>query len=225
MKPLKTIRKFYRKSVKVREVTISSQATRGNSAHKVALIEPVIKNLNCHSVLDIGCNAGEVTRMLGKNCFAVGIDQILDCRGFEDPHKGACLGEMVVDNGLIEKLPRFDAILLLSVHHQWVRKLGEETAVSMLHNLANKTNKVIFMEFAALGSKFGSEEIFEDNDESTIVAYAQKWLDGTFHGFDSTYLGHAPHRPGKLAYAKEEPERYMFSCIRNAAANHVIERS
>lgn len=95
---------------------IAWQLKRDNNA-KYNLVKPILEELSVENILDVGCNAGMITRQFGNDgFFSVGIDRRVDFRGIESPLKNACIGNYVLDKTNIEKLPIFDAILLLSVH-------------------------------------------------------------------------------------------------------------
>lgn len=188
----------------------SWQSDKNNSYDKTALILPEIDRLSCKSVLDIGCNAGAVTRLLGRNVFAVGIDQNIDLRGYEHPLKGACLGEVQISEHNVKKIPEFDAVCLLSVHHQWHFYKGDGAAEEMVKAISKIACKVLFVEFAAINSKYTDNpgiKKFEDNNEDSIREYAENWLSKVVPQHVVSYLG-------KTTESTHEPYRYMFSCAR-----------
>ncbi len=135
--------------------------------------------------------------------FAVGVD--IRKHWESKDQGGALLGTYGITATTKNKLPSFDAILLLSVHHQWVNKHGEEYAKTVVETLYEKCNVCMYIEFAALAYKYGYKqgEFFEDNDEESVTAYAQKWL--TSAGI-STFSFLGPTRE----LANKEPFRYMF---------------
>ena len=53
---------------------LSWQARKDNSNCKAALINNELSHMSALSVLDIGCNAGQVSRLLSSDRFVVGID-------------------------------------------------------------------------------------------------------------------------------------------------------
>jgi SAM-dependent methyltransferase len=184
----------------------SWQARRQNSAAKVALIAPVLDSLGCRSVLDVGCNAGEVTRLLGRRFFAVGVDKNVDTRGFERPLDGACLGQIEIERESLDRIPPFDAVLLLSVHHQWVAEGGHEAAAERVAAVASRAKKAFFVEFAALNSKYGrpaEDPLFRDNDELTVTAYAAAFLARALPDLEVRLLGSTPE-------SAWETYRYLF---------------
>jgi SAM-dependent methyltransferase len=191
-----------------RKTPRSFQARRQNSREKVALLNPVLRELECRSVLDVGCNAGAVSRLLGEHYFVVGIDQRLNVSGFEHPFKSACLGEVQLSLENVRKMPMFDAVVLLSVHHQWHHHRGDTFAAEMVQAVAGRASKVFFIEFAALNRKYQEEgpSRFQDNDEASVTAYARDWLRAVLPDHQVRYLGKAVESP-------HEPYRFMFACL------------
>ena len=168
--------------------------------------EAIIKSLGSSrigSILEVGCNQGRLLRMFkeaGNFCVGVDLNPYWKASSAD-----AALGVYPVDEDLIDMLPVFDGVLLLSVHHQWVKKLGDERAQKKLKKLSEHARKVFFVEFSALAKKYGytQGERFIDNDEETVVAYAISWLEGA--GFSGTvYVGKNREFP------PVEPYRYLF---------------
>lgn len=187
---------------------VSWQVEKGNSSIKFDLIKPILQEHQVHSVLDIGCNSGMITRLAGEaGFFSVGVDQNVDFRGVANPLGNACIGNIEINCEMVDKLPRFDATLLLSVHHQLVAGKGDDWTQKFISRLASKTNKVFLIEFPALNSKYSATEdlLFIDNDEASVVSYGQSWLTHVLPGWSITYIGKAPE-------SEIEPFRFMFSC-------------
>lgn len=182
---------------------VSWQARKRNSTCKADLIRPELERLNCRSVLDIGCNAGQVARELSHGRFVVGLDQNLDFRGFSDPLKGVALGEFPLGLDNVQHLPRFDAVLLLSVHHQWYSKHDDSEADEMFRRVVSIAGRAVFVEFAALSAKFGSVERFVDNDATSVKSFAKKFLARFGSNEDAKFLGCCPE-------SEREPQRFMF---------------
>jgi SAM-dependent methyltransferase len=179
-----------------------------NTQAKADIILSVLKQKQVNSVLDVGCNAGEVTRRMGEaGFFAVGVDKKLDFRGVKKPLEKACLGQVECNLNLVNNLPQFDAILLLSVHHQMIKFLGDNWARQFVSSLAKKAKKLLFIEFSVLNDKYGKidGDLFIDNDEKSVLAYAFGWLKLTLPEFDISYMGSIPQ-------VKKEPNRMLFKC-------------
>lgn len=94
--------------------------------------------------LEIGCNQGKLVKsMANDGLFASGID-LEEYWKLHDNGK-AILGVYNFNEKDVSKLPIYDAILLLSVHHQWVNKNGEEYAKNVVNNLLGKTRVCMFL--------------------------------------------------------------------------------
>lgn len=182
---------------------LSWQATKRNSACKASLIRPELERLQCRSVLDVGCNAGQVARELSSDRFVVGIDGHLDTRGFSDPMKGVALGEFSLDLDNAEYLPRFDAVLLLSVHHQWYAAGDEPAADALFGQALSIARTAVFVEFAALSEKFGPIKRFLDNDAASVQSFARDFLAQFTVSDKVKFLG-------SCTESDHEPYRFMF---------------
>lgn len=147
------------------------------------------------SVLDIGCNEGLITQhfcKLGK--FAVGIDvapyyarNML--RQLHAPRTPA-FGKQKLTPQTVETLPTFDLMLVLSVHHWWVKEYGDAVAQQMVRCLVERTRRYFVIEFSSIKEKYGyRDERFVDNDEGSVVGYAQDWLREVDAAMSVSYLG------------------------------------
>lgn len=193
-----------------RRKAVPYQAEKQNATEKWSVVEPGLRTAGARSLLDVGCASGEVTRLgAGAGYFAAGIDKNLDLRGVEDPLRGVCLGEVPLTEETVDRLPEFDAILLLSVHHQWVKLFGDAQARNMVRQLSEKVRRCLILEFAAINSKYGTVDspLFTDNDEKSVTTYANRWLGSTLRDWAVSYLGKCSDRPA-------EPFRYIFMCRR-----------
>lgn len=184
--------------------TLSWQARRSNSDLKAALIEPMLREFECRSVLDIGCNAGEVSRKVSKDRFVVGLDGALDTRGFERPFEGVALGQVRVSMKVLETTPVFDAVMLLSVHHQWYASMSAIEADNLFSAVLNRAAKIVFIEFAAINDKYGGNQGFIDNHADSVISYASEFLSRFVPKEKISYLGKCSELMSK------EPYRYMF---------------
>jgi SAM-dependent methyltransferase len=166
-----------------------------------------------NNVFDIGCNEGYVAAKfseLGK--FAVGVDvgpyylnHVL--RNVDQLYgaSGPALGVFPLDRENVSNIPEFDVILLLSVHHQWVKKYGDDYARDLVRALISKSRKYFVIEFASTLHKYGySEPHFVDNDEGSVRAYAESWLESLGVGAEVKYLGKNRETAGT------EPYRFIY---------------
>lgn len=116
---------------------------------------------DCGSLLDVGCNAGMLTRAAAdQGLFAIGIDQLqvaIDSARKRNSGSGSLTfmcHSLSPEN--IGNLPMFDVVTFLSVYHQWVSKWVEGDAAEMLASLLSRTRRVFFFETAAVPRKYGS---------------------------------------------------------------------
>ena len=159
------------------------------------------------SVLDVGCNAGEITRYLNKEGFlTVGIDlhEVLD--RVPPGRKHSALISFEVDSESVPHLPSFDSVLLLSVHHQWIATNGDTATRQLVHDLSDKAGKTMVIEFSCLNVKYGrfNPELFVDNNPDSVTEYASTWLAETLPDFIFEFLGLNEEHP------VDEPHRVLF---------------
>ncbi|MEN6384141.1 MAG: hypothetical protein ABFD79_02975 [Phycisphaerales bacterium] len=196
------IRNFFKKQ--------KSFQLRRETKVKISHIANALKEMQIGSLLEVGCNAGEIVRAMGANgIFAVGVDKQLDFRGIDYRYEKAFFGNVEMNAEMIDKLPKFDAILLLSVHHQIIEQHGDEVARTYVSKLANRSNKIFLIEFAALNRKFGklNGNLFEDNNENSVKQYAQEWLNSALPDFSCKFVS-------KIPQCSSEPFRYLFKCTK-----------
>jgi SAM-dependent methyltransferase len=169
------------------------------------------------SVLDVGCNAGEITRYLNKEGFVtVGIDlhEVLD--RVPPGREHSALISFEVDSESVPQLPSFDSVLLLSVHHQWIATNGDTATRQLVHDLSDKAGKTMVIEFSCLNVKYGrfDSELFVDNNPDSVAEYASIWLAETLPDFIFEFLGLNEEHP------LDEPHRVLFGGKRINFATH-----
>ncbi len=159
------------------------------------------------SVLDVGCNAGEVSgRLTNQGFFVLGIDRREIVSRLRPGNARRSVVAFDVDAGSIPYLPQFDCVLLLSVHHQWVAEQGDSVARKLVSLLSEKAEKTLVVEFACLNSKYGQPQaaLFDDNDHEPVREYARGWLGETLPDFGFEFLGLNEEHP------IDEPFRVLF---------------
>lgn len=185
-----------------------------HSSDKYDLIVRNIDTTRVNNVLDVGCNEGMIASAFataGK--FAIGVDcapsflsHVLN--GLEEVYgkrRGAAFGVFPLSEECVGQFPSFDLILLLSVHHQMVKRNGDEYTRRVVATLIDKASEYFVIEFAARGSKYGFQEApFVDNDEASVVAYGRAWLESLGVAGRIEYVG--KNREGSAA----EPYRFLF---------------
>lgn len=174
-----------------------------------ALIRQTAEYGSARSSLEIGCNQGKLVRFFSADgLFAVGLD-VEDHWAYGD-NGNAILGVYPLGPAAVEKVPRFDLVCLLSVHHQWVSAGGDDQARELIAALFEKADLAMFIEFAALADKYGysPNSRFRDNDEPSVRRYAQEWLRELGSAIEVSFLGKTRELPGK------EPYRYLYKLTR-----------
>lgn len=180
-----------------------------NTGAKLATIKKALRQeRTISSVLDIGCNAGVIARGLGDSgFFCVGIDKEVNTAGVSRPLQNACLGETVFNRELIDKLPVFDAALILSVHHHFFREFGEFETRELFSVLSRKIRHMILVEVSSKNKEYGQPagKLFVDEDEQSVTTFTKAWLEAALPGWRAEYIWKNKRRP-RLS------DRYLFSC-------------
>lgn len=164
------------------------------------------------SLLDIGSNLGDFTARAAQAGFwSIGVEsdvRLLDRAVQRHKSVPRCAFMLAsLDQADIAKLPRFDVVLLLSVHHHWHYDFGPGAAESMLRGLMAKANDVLIFESTSRNERFRADAPgFADNDERSITAYYGEYLNRTVGEMASvTLLGKAP------CVGEREPYRWIYA--------------
>jgi SAM-dependent methyltransferase len=116
-------------------------------------ISQVLKECTVENVLDIGCAEGWLIRRAAVDlgCFGFGIEP--SHRGFTgelarlyDGIERVGVLKAKVSPADIRKLPRFDAVICLSVMHHVLRKNGLRVAEEFIRALASRARKILIFE-------------------------------------------------------------------------------
>ena len=99
--------------------------------------------------IDIGCAEGYFTRKLAKQgIFSVGIDnnaeRVEKALAASDGQDGCGFMNWELRPDNIGQLPKADVILLLTVHHHWVRHYGLEDAERMFQTVMDRADTVLY---------------------------------------------------------------------------------
>lgn len=169
---------------------------------KCGLIEPILRRNDVKSVLDIGCNAGNIAALLGDlGYFAVGID--MTAPNYAKNCKSAILGQRRLIKDDIQSLPKFDAIMLLSVLHQIIDTEGDEYARRCILSLRTKCETLV-VELAGTNAKYGGTDgdLFGDNETDQIIDWFTSWLSPiSLHCAFQTKTPHnRPNEPHRLLF-------------------------
>jgi SAM-dependent methyltransferase len=131
------------------------------------------------SLLDIGCNMGAFTAMAAqRGLFAIGVDPmeeaIARARRTHRKISGCGFAYMDVNLETVQRLPKADVILALSVHHYWNRAHGEAGAWTIIAELLKRSGK-LFFEPASSHARYGEDTPdFIENNVDSIDAYVTK---------------------------------------------------
>ncbi len=113
-----------------------------------------LRRHHCASLLDLGCSEGYYVIQAAKSGlqFCVGVDfdlrRIWTCQNqvvLNDLHQAAFMISEATPE-LIDSLPRFDAVIFLSVLHHIMYEKSEAYAAELLRALAKKVDRVMFFE-------------------------------------------------------------------------------
>jgi SAM-dependent methyltransferase len=185
------------------------------SKEKFDLIASRLDMQRVGNVLDVGCNEGYITAEFAKRGkFAVGIDVgayflnhvLNDLENIHERHSAA-FGVFPLSLETVQRLPEFDLVLLLSVHHQLINRFGDEHARRLVRGLAERARRYFVIEFAATQQKYGFKEpMFIDNDEASVRTYAESWLRELGLSATIEFLGKNKEHVG----GDREPYRYVY---------------
>ncbi len=189
-----------------------------NPISKAALIVDFLKqSVPSHpqSVLDVGCNAGEITKYLNsQGFFTVGIDRSEILARVRSGGEPLALIPLEIDSASVPQLPIFDCVLLLSIHHQWIATTGDDATQHLVTLLARKSRNTVVIEFSCINEKYGEPDqtLFNDNDLDSVKRYATDWLTKTLPDFAFKCLGFNEEHP------LDEPYRILFGGSRSATS-------
>lgn len=187
------------------------QSTRATDA-KFELISSQLDFSEVRNALDIGCNEGFITAQLtARGIFAVGLDIAPHFVGrfANSASPTPAFGVLPITPESVTALPEFDAVFLLSVHHQWTKLYGDGYSRRLVEQLFVKVRRHFVIEFAAISSKYGfADPPFRDNDDASVVSWAQDWLRELKGVGGIRYLGRNPE------HQRKEPFRHLFAVSR-----------
>lgn len=163
------------------------------------------------SLLDVGSNLGAFTAAAARQgLWSVGIEKMPDLARraqrlhASQPDCAFMCAEFDLDT--CRKLPAFDVILLLSVHHHWHNAFGKAVADEMLELMIAKSRLLIF-EGPARPSRYTRERPdFAANEEDSVTAYYGALLAGIAGpGAPVVPLGKS------RCVGEREPYRWMYA--------------
>jgi SAM-dependent methyltransferase len=173
---------------------------------------------DCYSLLDIGSNLGTFTaKAATSGLWALGIEMspklIRQAQSTYGPLENCGFMCGRLDLEACRRIPRFDVILILSVHHHWHQAFGPEVAAEMLREVVKKSRHVVIFEGASRTARYLRDlPDFVDNDEESIIKYYSKYLQNTLGDItsDIRLLGKSP------CVGEREPFRWMYRLVPDA---------
>lgn len=129
------------------------------------------------TLLDIGCNLGVLTRnaaTTGRTALGVDVMEkaIAQARNRNRDVQGLAFMQMELTPETVQRLPTFDVVMCLSVHHYWVAAYGQETAWSMVRELISRSRRKFFFEPASIRKKYGQfAPDFVDLDRDSLKTH------------------------------------------------------
>ena len=179
---------------------------------------PVIDDVRAESAVDVGCNVGYYTIMLGrKGIPTVGIEsnrryvRILMHAIAELQLENVGTLNMQVTPETAALVPRTDCILLLSVWHHIVRERGLDAATSVLARIWSHAAKVLFFETGEteMPDSYGLPEM-----KAGGRAYLSEYLAATCEAGEVRHLG-AHELAAGSRYYDENARRNLFAIVRS----------
>lgn len=168
------------------------------------LIFPVIQDTKFkRNILEVGTNKGNLIKLFSNHQFMVfGIDKLNHHRNLSN----ILVGELDITEVDMTDFPEFSNLFILSVHHQFISMYGELYTLDLLNRLSQIIKSRIFIEFAALNSKYGFSDgdLFIDNDSDTILEYGFIFLSRLNKKCTIKFLGKTREDN------PNEPFRYLF---------------
>jgi SAM-dependent methyltransferase len=143
----------------------TKKSSKRNVDDRLNLIEEQLKG---HSVLDIGSHSGYFSLKLAqKGYFVLGVDQdkiILNKANLVqkkyDINNASFLYYPITIES-VKKIPYFDNIIYLSIHHHMIKVHGFEVATEIFKILAQKTKYNLFFDFP-YPEAYSGNPLFED---------------------------------------------------------------
>ena len=151
------VQRLHLRSYEVYQSVVTPSGTTGGVREcevRWNAIAPVLAATGSRSLVDLGCSEGYYVLRAARAGlpFSIGVD-------FDQRRMFTCTNQFVlcdlqnagflmapVDEALLEGLPKFDAVIFLSVIHHMMYQQGVEYAQRILRMVASRTGKVCFFE-------------------------------------------------------------------------------
>lgn len=160
------------------------------------------------SFMDLGCNTGYFVFCLAeRGGFGLGIDvgrnEIMVCQTLAALHrvKNVAFSRLPLSPDNVFSLPTVDMVVFLSLFHHFVRYFGQESALTMLSDIAGKAKRYLVFETGQPdeGSSWAKELSFMGEHPG---AWGEDMLRSL--GFDRV------HRLGKFATSVSKVKRHLL---------------
>jgi hypothetical protein len=126
---------------------------RRDSQARLEAVLTVLREHRAHTLLDVGCAEGWFVRRAASDCqcFAIGIEAservlVGELARLHDGVEGMAIVKARVSAADIRALPKFDAVICMSVLHHIIRTTGLPSAEDFVRALASRTQKVLIFE-------------------------------------------------------------------------------
>tara|TARA_Y100000816_G_scaffold285719_1_gene265763 strand:+ start:534 stop:1274 length:741 start_codon:yes stop_codon:yes gene_type:complete len=156
----------------------SKTKSKRNVEDRLNLIEAQLEG---HSVLDIGSHSGYFSLKLAqKGFFVIGVDQDkliinkakLVKKKYDITNASFLYYPITIKS--IKKIPSFDNIIYLSIHHHMIKVHGFDTATEIFKSIVKKTKHKLFFDFP-YPIDYAGNPLFEDQIPS-MGDDPDKWL-------------------------------------------------
>jgi SAM-dependent methyltransferase len=121
-------------------------------------VAKVLDRYAVRNVLDVGCAEGWFVRQAAadRNCFAIGIEAtdalfVGELARLHDRVERAATIRAFMTPEALRSLPKFDAVICMSVVHHIIRAFGVESAEQFVKALASRVEKVLIFEIGTAG--------------------------------------------------------------------------
>lgn len=168
------------------------------------------------NLLDVGCNLGQHTAYFAsRGIVSLGVDVsaplVQEATRLHTGIHGCAFMLLDITEQAVMRMPSYDVVMVLSVHHHWVNAYDFDGAGAILAALFKRTNKVLIFEGASRRIRYGQHAPrFVDNDEASVTAHLESFL--------QQHLGGSATRIVPLgaaaAVGEREPLRWSWAVYR-----------
>ncbi len=154
-----------------------------DSEHRWKVMAETLREYNVRNVLDIGCAEGWFVRRAATelNCFAIGIeasDRVLigELARLHDEVERMAIMRTRLSARDIHDLPKFDAVICMSVVHHIIRSDGVAVAEEFVRALAQRAEKLLIFEMGTADEKSWTAMLPElpQGQETFVVGFLER---------------------------------------------------